>query len=113
MRDSTSESRQHNAGMMTLAALPPFSLPLTVAILRRRLTNLVDTIEGGEYRRLLRLGERERLIAVRQSGPVTVEASALDGPLDAAERDALAPLLVRMLGLSRELAPVIAAFDVY
>ena len=113
MSDRTSERMQNDTGTMTLDALVPFSLPLTVAILRRRLTNLVDTFVGGEYRRLLRLGECERLIAVRQSGPAAVEVSALDGPLGSAERAALAPLLDRMLGLSRDLAPVSAAFDVY
>ncbi len=113
MSEVTSESTRRGAGAMTLDALAPFDLPLTVGILRRRLTNLVDTFVADEYRRLLRLGGRERLIAVRQTGPATVEVSALDGPLDAAERDELVPLLDRMLGLSRDLTPVVAAFAVY
>lgn len=113
MSEITSDTAQGETETMTLEALPPFDLPLTVGILRRRLTNLVDTFVAGEYRRLLRLGGRERLIAVRQAGPASVRVSALDGPMDAAERDKLAPLLDRMLGLSRDLAPVVAAFDVY
>lgn len=108
-----SDGKPGDPATLTLSARPPFNLPLTVGILRRRLTNLVDTFVDGEYRRLLRLNGRERLITVRQSGPATVEASALDGPLTAAERDELAPLLDRMLGLSCDLAPVVAAFDVY
>ena len=108
-----SDITQSPSETITLDTTAPFDLALTVAILRRRLTNLVDTFEAGEYRRLLRLGDRERLIAVRQRGQATVEVAALDGSLDAAERAALAPLLDRMLGLSRDLTPVVAAFDVY
>lgn len=98
---------------LALGALAPFDLPLTVAILRRRPTNLVDTFTGGVYRRLMRVGGRERLIAVRQSGPASAEASALDGPLSPVERGELSRLLDRTLGLNRDLAPVVAAFAQY
>jgi len=95
---------------LALRALAPFDLPLTVAILRRRPTNLVDTFTRGVYRRLMRVGGRERLIAVRQSGPASAEASALDGPLSPVERGELTRLLERTLGLNRDLSPVVAAF---
>lgn len=98
---------------LSLRALAPFDLPLTVAILRRRPTNLVDTYADGVYRRLMRIGGRERLIAVRQTGSATVEASALDGPLSSTEQDELARLLNRILGLDRNLSPVVAAFAYY
>ncbi|HEX6542965.1 MAG TPA: hypothetical protein VF040_14500 [Ktedonobacterales bacterium] len=96
-----------------LRAFPPFDLALTVAVMRRRPTNLVDTFAAGEYRRLLRVGERERLIAVRQAGPDRVTVSALNGSLSSAERDELTLLLERMLGLTRDLTPVVAAFAYY
>ncbi|MGE5334473.1 MAG: DNA-3-methyladenine glycosylase family protein [Nitrososphaerota archaeon] len=98
---------------ISLSARAPFDLALTVAVLRRRRANLVDTFAAGEYRRLLRLGGRERLIAVRQTGPETIAVAALDGALTLAERDALAPLLDRMLGLTRDLTPVVEAFACY
>ena len=91
----------------------PFDLPLTVAILRRRPTNLVDTYAAGEYRRLVRVGARECLIAVRQTVPASVEVAALDGKLSQVERGELAALLDRLLGLSRDMAPVIEAFGCY
>src|SRR5690349_11909670 len=97
----------------TLRALPPFDLALTVAVTRRRPTNLVDTWSDGVYRRVLRVGGRERLIAVRQTGPATVEVSVLDGLLTNGERDELSLLLERMLGLARDLTPVVAAFSCY
>ena len=109
--ETMNESLAETSSILTLRALPPFNLPLTVAITRRRPTNLVDTYVAGEYRRLLRLGGRERLIAVRQIDSETVEASTLDGPPTLAERDELAGLLDRMLGLSRDLTPVVAAFS--
>lgn len=97
----------------TLRALPPFDLALTVAVTRRRPTNLVDTWSDGVYRRVLRVGGRERLIAIRQIEPASVEVSALDGPLTPAEREELALLLERMQGLTRDLTPVVAAFSYY
>jgi len=97
----------------TLRALPPFDLALTAAVLRRRPTNLVDTWSHGVYRRVLRVGSGERLIAIRQTDPATVEVSALDGSLTPAEREEMALLLDRMLGLTRDLTPVVAAFSCY
>jgi DNA-3-methyladenine glycosylase II len=95
---------------LTLTAHAPFDLPLTVAILRRRPTNSVDTYAAGEYRRLLRVGAHERLIAVRQISLASVEVSALDGTLSQMERSELTALLHRMLGLTRDMTPVIEAF---
>jgi 3-methyladenine DNA glycosylase/8-oxoguanine DNA glycosylase len=98
---------------LVLSALPPFDLALTVAVTRRRPTNLVDTYSGEEYRRVLPIAGKERLIAVRQRDTAAVEVSALDGDLSEAERRALAGQLDRTLGLSCDLAPVTAAFSVY
>jgi DNA-3-methyladenine glycosylase II len=96
-----------------LEALPPFDLALTVAVTRRRPTNLVDTWTDGTYRRVLRIGNRERLIAVCQTSPATVEVTALDGPLSAMEREELVLLLDRMLGLTRDMTPMMAPFSRY
>lgn len=98
---------------LVLSALPPFDLALTVAVTRRRPTNLVDTYATGVYRRVLPVAGRERLIAVRQCDATTVEVSALDGALSDADRSELAVLLDRTLGLSRDLASMTRAFAVY
>lgn len=107
--DTTSD----NTTTITLQALTPFDLALTVAVMRRRPTNLVDTWSDGVYRRVLRIGGRERLIAVRQTDPATVKVSMLDGLLAPNEREELSLLLDRMLGLTRDLTPVVAAFSCY
>lgn len=102
-----------NTTTFTLRALPPFDLALTVAVTRRRPTNLVDTWSDGVYRRVLRVGGRERLIAIRQIDPAIIEVKALDGLLTSIEREELLLLLDRMLGLTRDLTPVVAAFSCY
>ncbi|HLZ22559.1 MAG TPA: AlkA N-terminal domain-containing protein [Ktedonobacterales bacterium] len=89
-----------------LRALPPFSLERTVAALRRRQANLIEVYESGEYRRVLALDGRLRLLAVRQSEDDAVRVRALDGPLSAEERMEAAATLERMLGLSFDLAPI-------
>jgi 3-methyladenine DNA glycosylase/8-oxoguanine DNA glycosylase len=107
------DTTRDNTTTFTLHALPPFDLALTVAVMRRRPTNLVDTWSDGIYRRVVRVGGRERLIAVHQTDPATVEVSVLDGLLAPNEREELSLLLDRMLGLTRDLAPVVAAFSCY
>lgn len=107
------DTMRDNTTTFTLRALLPFDLALTVAALRRRPTNLVDTWSGGVYRRVLRVGGRERLIAIRQIDPAIIEVSALDRLLTNNEREDLSLLLNRMLGLTRDLTPVVAAFSCY
>jgi len=75
------DTMSDNTTTFTLRALPPFDLALTVAVTRRRPTNLVDTWSGDVYRRVLRIGGRERLIAIRQIDPAIIEVTALDGLL--------------------------------
>lgn len=98
------------AGALVLRALAPFDLSLTVAVTRRRPTNLVDTFAAGEYRRLVMLGNRPRLIAVRQVDESILEVAPLDGALDSAEQSELAALLDRTLGLTRDMTPIVSAF---
>jgi len=107
------DTMSDNTTTFTLRALPPFDLALTVAVTRRRPTNLVDTWSGDVYRRVLRIGGRERLIAIRQIDPAIIEVTALDGLLTNNEREELSLLLARMLGLTRDLTPVVAAFSCY
>jgi len=107
------DTMSDNTTTFTLRALPSFDLALTVAVTRRRPTNLVDTWSGDVYRRVLRIGGRERLIAIRQIDPAIIEVTALDGLLTNNEREELSLLLARMLGLTRDLTPVVAAFSCY
>ena len=107
------DTMSDNTTTFMLRALPPFDLALTVAVTRRRPTNLVDTWSGDVYRRVLRIGGRERLIAIRQIDPAIIEVTALDGLLTNNEREELSLLLARMLGLTRDLTPVVAAFSCY
>lgn len=89
-----------------LFALPPFSLERTIAALRRRTANLVEVYEDGEYRRVVTLDGKPRLLAVRQCAPNAVRVRALDGSLGMAGQIRAGALLDRMLGLSFDLAPV-------
>jgi DNA-3-methyladenine glycosylase II len=76
----------------------PYRLDLTVAVLRRFSTNLVDTERDGTYRRALTGFVAPVVVAVRQSSPARLTV-AIDG---AAGEDARALALVRrMLGTDR------------
>ena len=76
-----------------LDVAPPYSLSLTVQVLRRVPTNIVDQWADGTYNRALRIGAKEYVLRVRQLDPVTLEVVA-SRPCEAA-----LPLLRRMLGL--------------
>src|SRR5579862_2358016 len=83
-----------------LPALAPFDLAQTVAALRRRPQSLTDALVADEFRRVLPVGGRERLLGVRQVAADRVRLRALDGPLAAGdERAEAAALVTRMLGL--------------
>ena len=75
---------------------PPFSLPLTVAVLRRLPGNVLDQWDGatGTYSRALWLAPGPALVGVRQ-----VNARSLE----LAGEPSAAPLVRRMLGLDVEL----------
>ncbi len=86
-----------------LGVAAPFRLDLTINVLRRLSSNLVDVLTPeGDYLRALD-GPRGQMIArVAQRGPATL-AVTLDG--DAREHhDALADIR-RMLGMDRDLTP--------
>jgi 3-methyladenine DNA glycosylase/8-oxoguanine DNA glycosylase len=84
-----------------LDVAPPYSLSLTVQVLRRVPTNIVDQWADGTYSRALQIGTEEYILRVRQLDPVTLEVVATR-PCEAA-----LPLLRRMLGLDVDLAPAL------
>jgi DNA-3-methyladenine glycosylase II len=92
-----------------LAAVAPFDLAKTVAALRRRPNVLTDDFSDGEYRRVLPLSGRERVLGARQVAPDRVQVRALDGPLAEVERAEAAAIMRRMLGLDVDLAPLAAS----
>jgi 3-methyladenine DNA glycosylase/8-oxoguanine DNA glycosylase len=81
-----------------LDVAPPYSLSLTVQVLRRVPTNIVDQWADGTYSRALRIGAEEYILRVRQLDTVTLEVVA-SRPCEAA-----LPLLRRMLGLDVDLS---------
>lgn len=96
-----------------LPALAPFDLQQTVAALRRRPTQQAEALIDGEYRRIISVDGRERLIGVRQCAPDRVTIRALDAALTPAERETVASVIERMLGLDVDMTPLHAslAFD--
>jgi DNA-3-methyladenine glycosylase II len=98
-------------GTIDLPAVVPFDLAKTVAALRRRPNALTDDMCDGEYRRVLTLGGRERVLGVRQIAPDRVRVRGLDGaPVDAESNEAAA-IIQRMLGLDVDLAPLAARLE--
>jgi DNA-3-methyladenine glycosylase II len=77
---------------------PPYSLSLTVQVLRRVPTNIVDQWARGTYSRALRMGAEEYVLRVRQLDAVTLELIADRSP------EAAIPLVRRMLGLDVDLS---------
>lgn len=92
-----------------LPAIAPFDLQQTVAALRRRPTQQAEALIDGEYRRILTVGGRERLIGVRQCAPDRVAIHALDAPLAPTELATAASVIERMLGLAVDMTPLHAA----
>ncbi len=90
------------ADVFALPVVAPFRLDLTVAVLRRFSTNLVDVVtpDGGYYRALEGL-TAPNLVRVRQPVPHELEV-AVDAPAGEAER-AFA-LARRMLGAERDVS---------
>ena len=97
--------RRASSSRHELAVEGPFRLPLTVSVLRRLSTNLVDVLTpGGEYVRAL-AGARGPVIArVTQTQPNSLSVS-LEG--DGDEHNRALDLVRRMLGVDRDLT----AFD--
>lgn len=100
----TADHARHDLDAFDLAAVAPFDLVLTVSALRRRPANLVERMTDGEYQRTLDLSRGSRLVAVRQIAGDRISVRALDGPLSAGEREEVARLLIRILGLDVDLA---------
>jgi DNA-3-methyladenine glycosylase II len=93
---------------LSMPALPPFRLDLTVWALRRRPDNAVDTWDGRTYRRALEIESGTVELAAVQVGStaeprlaVTLTGKRLDQRAEEAARAALA----RLLGPEIDLAP--------
>ncbi len=76
-----------------LDVAPPYSLSLTVQVLRRVRTNIVDQWAEGIYSRALQIGTEEYVLRVRQLDETTLEVDGDRSP------EAALPLVRRMLGL--------------
>jgi 3-methyladenine DNA glycosylase/8-oxoguanine DNA glycosylase len=83
---------------LTLEVVPPYSLSLTVQVLRRVPTNIVDQWAGGIYSRALQIGAEEYMLRVRQLDQTTLEVDADRSP------EAVLPLVRRMLGVDVDLS---------
>jgi len=81
-----------------LNVAPPYSLSLTVQVLRRVPTNIADRWDQGTYSRALQIGAEEYIVRVRQLDDATLEVVANRSP------GAALPLLRRMLGLDVDLS---------
>jgi DNA-3-methyladenine glycosylase II len=77
---------------------PPYSLSLTVQVLRRVSTNIVDQWDGSKYRRALRVGSDEYIVCVRQRDETTLQVDANRPP------EPVIPLLRRTLGVDVDLS---------
>ena len=85
---------------------PPYSLGLTVQVLRRVPTNIVDQWAGGTYSRALQIRSEEYVIRVRQLDQTTSEVEA------DRSSEAVLPLVRRTLGLDVDLSKLrLAAAD--
>ena len=99
-----------DTGAVTIAGVPPFDLALTVAVLRRRASHAAEVFADSEYRRVLTLGGKRRLVGVRQIEADRVALRGLDGELGPEEAREAVRMVDRMLGLSFDMAPVRRAF---
>lgn len=110
--EMASEPSVHSeeAGTVMIDVVPPFDLALTVAVLRRRASHVVEVFADGEYQRVLTLSSKRRLVGVRQTGADRVALRGLDGELGPEEAREATRMVDRMLGLSFDLAPLRHAF---
>jgi 3-methyladenine DNA glycosylase/8-oxoguanine DNA glycosylase len=83
---------------LTFEVVPPYSLSLTVQVLRRVPANIVDQWAGGIYSRALQIGAEEYILRVRQLDQTTLEVDADRSP------EAVLPLVRRMLGADVDLS---------
>ncbi len=122
MRTSPGTRRKRSVPQTVVPVRAPFRLDLTAVALRRLSTNVVDTFDGGTYRRLVGDPAAPTLLSVAQTAPdaLTVRLGGpaiaglrLDGPAatlggrDAAAFDPAA-LARRLLGTEVDLSPFYA-----
>ncbi|GAC1522094.1 MAG: DNA-3-methyladenine glycosylase [Vulcanimicrobiaceae bacterium] len=93
--------------MSEFPVTPPYRLDLTVAILRRLSTNLVDVVApDGTYRRMHLEGSQAFVLAVRQRrcDALDVRAFGIDGGELHSHDDVVWPVVRRTLGVDRHAA---------
>lgn len=95
----------------TIRLRAPFDLKLTVAVLRRLPVNTLYRLEQGELRLVVSLDDAPTLIGVRQTSPGAVEYRTLGATLAESGVAPLEALVRRLLGLDREMAPLIALLE--
>ena len=96
--------------MITLAAIPPFDLHLTVNVLRRRPSHRAEVFQDCAYRHIFMLEGSPRLIEIRQIAPEKLVARSLDDTLSYTASRELANLLTRTLGLQVDLTALQEVF---
>ena len=108
MRTSPSTRRKRSVREAIVPVRTPYRLDLTAVVLRRLSTNVVDTFEGGTFRRLLGDPAAPTLLSVEQSAPDALTVR-LDGPAGG-NGGALDPaaLVCRLLGTEVDLSPFYA-----
>jgi DNA-3-methyladenine glycosylase II len=87
---------------LTIRAIAPFRLDLTVWALRRRPRNDIDRWDGTTYRRIVMIGPRVTELAIRQSGSAAVPrvtVTAMPPLLTPADRRQARSIVHRLLGL--------------
>jgi len=102
-------------GRWTFELPRPYSLAITVQLLRRTPNNLVNRWEAGKYIRGVRTPHGNCLVTVRQCGSieascaeVTIYAPSMSEPV----HDGVAAMLRRVLGVDVEVAELSTRFDV-
>lgn len=98
-----------NEAMLSIDVKPPFSLELTVWVLRRRAKNIVDQWDGRAYQRVLIRDNLPVLITAVQSGskakPVLGVKLKCQKTLSKADLVEIRGLIKKMFGLSVDLKP--------
>lgn len=102
MRTPRSTPHANSGSETTVPVRPPFRLDLTVNVLRRLSTNVVDRFDGTVYRRLIGEPHAPELLSVEQVGPAALRVR-IEGP-GAARYDARI-LVERLLGTDVDLTP--------
>jgi 3-methyladenine DNA glycosylase/8-oxoguanine DNA glycosylase len=98
-------ARRSSAAALRLPVRAPFHLEATVRVLQRRPTNLIDTWDGDNYRRVVRLADDFALLEVNNRGTIDAPDLRLSIRTDAGsarDREAAARTAREILGLEQD-----------